>query len=50
MQYVIDDLFMLNHLDLDPKRIEREWAFLTACAKLLTSITAKATPLSEGVM
>jgi hypothetical protein len=47
MQYVIDDLFMLNILDLDPKRIEREWAFLTACAKLLTSITAKATPLSD---
>jgi hypothetical protein len=47
MQYVIDDLFLLNPVAMDVPAIEQEWTFLTACAKLLTSITAKAAPLSQ---
>ncbi len=46
MQYVIDDLFMLNPLDVDPHAIEQEWAWLVACAKLLGSIPPRRTSLS----
>jgi len=46
MQYVIDDLFMLNPLDVDPHAIKQEWAWLMACAKLLGSIPPRRTPLS----
>ncbi len=46
MQYVIDDLFMLNPLDVDPHAIEQEWAWLVACAKLLGSIPPRRTALS----
>lgn len=38
MQYVIDDLFMLKPLDLDPMAVDAEWSFITAYAKLLTSL------------
>ncbi len=46
MQYVIDDLFMLNPLDVDPHAIEQEWAWLVACAKLLGSIPPRRAALS----
>jgi hypothetical protein len=42
MQYVIDDLFMLKPLDVDPKAIEEEWSFITAYAKLLMSLRLSA--------
>lgn len=48
MQYVIDDLFMLNPLDVDPHAIEQEWAWLTACAKLLGSIPPRRAALSPA--
>ncbi len=38
MHYVIDDLFLLNPLDVDPQAIEQEWGWLEAYAKLLGSI------------
>ena len=41
MQYVIDDLFLLNPLEVDPTAIKQEWTWLTAYAKLLGSIPAK---------
>ncbi len=47
MQYVIDDLFMLNPLDVDPHAIEQEWAWLVACAKLLGSIPPRRAELSS---
>ncbi|MCF6209722.1 MAG: hypothetical protein L3J88_01640 [Gammaproteobacteria bacterium] len=46
MHYVIDDLFMLNPLDVDPHAVEQEWAWLMACAKLLGSIPPRRTSLS----
>lgn len=38
MHYVIDDLFLLNPLDVDPQAIAQEWGWLEAYAKLLSSI------------
>ncbi len=46
MQYVIDDLFLLNPLDADPHAIKQEWAWLVAYAKLLSSIPPKHAALS----
>ena len=48
MQYVIDDLFMLNPLDVDPHAIKQEWAWLTAYAKLLGSVSPRRTALSSA--
>ncbi len=47
MQYVIDDLFMLNPLDVDPHAIKQEWAWLMAYAKLLNSVSPRRTALSS---
>ena len=38
MQYVIDDLFSLNPIKEDCESIKREWAYLTAYAKLLCTL------------
>lgn len=38
MQYVIDDLFALNPIKEDRECIKREWAYLTAYAKLLCTL------------
>lgn len=38
MQYVIDDLFLLKPMELDPIAVDREWSYITAYAKLLTSL------------
>jgi len=48
MQYVIDDLFMLNPLDVDPNAIKQEWAWLMACAKLLSSIPTRRAPIADN--
>ncbi len=48
MQYVIDDLFILNPLDVDPHAIKQEWAWLTAYAKLLGSVSPRRTTLSSA--
>ena len=45
MQYVIDDLFLLKPLSVDPNAIEQEWDFLIAYAKLLTSVASKHVPI-----
>lgn len=37
MQYVLDDLFCLQDIEESPLDIQREWGYLTACAKLLVS-------------
>ena len=46
MQYVIDDLFLLNPLDVDPHAVKQEWAWLMAYAKLLGSSPPKHSALS----
>ena len=38
MQYVVDDLFALNPIKEDREEIKREWAHLTAYAKLLGTL------------
>lgn len=38
MQYVVDDLFALNPIKEDRDQIKREWAHLTAYAKLLSTL------------
>ncbi len=35
MQYVVDDLFLLNPIEEDPQHIQQEWDYLIAYAKLL---------------
>jgi hypothetical protein len=47
MQYVVDDLFILNPLDANPADIKHEWIYLTAYAKLLTSAGARPTTPHE---
>jgi hypothetical protein len=37
MQYVVDDLFVLEPIEEDPDAISHEWAYLSAYAKLLAS-------------
>ena len=39
MQYVVDDLFVLNPIDNEASDIKREWSYLSAYAKLLISKT-----------
>ena len=38
MQYVVDDLFVLNDIDEDCDNIKNEWAYLTAYSKLLNMV------------
>lgn len=37
MQYVIDDLFYLKTIQEDTDKIQHEWTYLSACARLLAS-------------
>jgi hypothetical protein len=48
MHYIVDDLFWLKPIAEDPEDIKDEWTYLTAYAKLLASITARATPLEQA--
>ncbi len=48
MQYVIDDLFMLKPLEVDPHAIQQEWAWLSACAHLLASAPPRRASLDRG--
>jgi hypothetical protein len=41
MQYVVDDLFILNPINEDIEQIKSEWAFLRAYAKLLSGLKSK---------
>lgn len=38
MQYVVDDLFTLNPINEDCEQVKDEWAYLTAYAKLLSTL------------
>lgn len=45
MQYVIDDLFMLKPLEVDPHAVQQEWGWLSAYAHLLASAPLRRTSL-----
>ena len=47
MQYVIDDLFYLNPIE-DTDKIEEEWAYLSACARLLASTNNQRRTLEQS--